>query len=78
MTSLTKPEVHNMSQSLWEEDPATATGNMHKKSAKLGCLVFDLCKWTGRQTADILITILRTKPDGNPRLGRSQRGNSYN
>ena len=39
-----------------------ATGNMGKKLAKFGRVVFELCKRTKRQTdrqTDILITILR-------------------
>jgi len=34
MTSSTKPKIHNITPS--EEDWATSTGNMHKKSVKLG------------------------------------------
>jgi len=31
-----------------EED--RATGNMHKNLVKFGRVVFELCKWTDRQT----------------------------
>jgi len=36
---------------------ATATGNMQKK------IDSEICEWTDRQT-DILITVLRTPPEG--------------
>jgi len=45
------------------EDPCTAAANMHRKLVKFGCVVFELCERTDRQT-DTLITIV-----GTPRVG---------
>jgi len=42
-----------------EKDRSTATGNMHKNSVKFGCVVFELCEFTDRQS-DIFITVLCT------------------
>jgi len=53
--SYIKPEIHNISQHYQRK--TSATGNTHKKLAKFGHVVFELCEQRDRQT-DILITIL--------------------
>jgi len=65
MTSLTEPEVHNISlRTLLDVDRATATSNLRRKMCEAVWFSRYATKWIDNQSGMLIITILRTSTDG--------------
>ena len=63
MTSSSKPEVHNLLKRCQRTTEPRPQAACIKNLVKFDRVVFELCKWTNRQT-DILITVFCTPPKG--------------